>query len=96
MENKFKIDLFELGFLAEVCIPQTPIARAFFWQNLTDIYYAQMTDGERNSLFTWLNRSDRYQKSLLEHKETQIFHARYNPDNQYEIHTLYKRKKRNL
>jgi hypothetical protein len=81
----FSIDFFELGFLAEACIPPRPIARSVFWQNLTDIYWQQMTEEERGHLFEWLNRNPNYKKSLDEEEETKIFQARFNPDNQYSV-----------
>ena len=85
--NEFKIDFFELSFLAEACIPPRPIARTMFWQHLTDVYWEQMTEGERERLFEWLNRDDKYKRSLESEEETKIFHARFNPDNQYMVHT---------
>jgi hypothetical protein len=85
--SEFKIDFFELAFLAEACIPPRPIARTMFWQSLTDKYWEQMTEGERDHLFDWLNRDDRYQKSLIAEGETKIFNARFDPDNQYMVHT---------
>ena len=83
--SNFSIDFFELAFLAEACIPPTPIARSAFWQNLTDKYWEQMTEEERNHLFEWLNRNEKYKRSLDEEEETKIFHARFNPDNQYSV-----------
>lgn len=85
----FKIDFFELGFLAETCIPERPIARAMFWNNLTDKYWEQMTTGERELLFEWMNRTDVYQDSLKKHEDTQVFHARFDPDNQYLVNTFH-------
>ncbi len=81
--SNFSIDFFELAFLAEACIPPTPIARSVFWQNLTDIYWEKMEEEERSHLFEWLNRNNNYKRSLEEEEETKIFHARFNPDNQY-------------
>jgi hypothetical protein len=86
----FQIDFFELSFLAEACIPSTPIARAVFWSNLTDRYWEQMTQSERDSLFEWMNRNDFYKESLKEHESTQVFHARFDPNNQYLVKTKYK------
>jgi len=85
----FKIDFFELAFLAEACIPPKPIARTMFWQNLTNVYWAQMTEGERTHLFDWLNKNDWYKESLEKEEDTQIFHARFDPYNQYIIETYY-------
>jgi hypothetical protein len=85
--SNFTIDFFELAFLAEACIPPNPIARTMFWQHLTDEYWEQMTDDERDRLFDWLNKNDNYKRSLEKEEETQIFHARFNPDNQYMVYT---------
>jgi len=90
----FQIDFFELAFLAEACIPPRPIARAMFWQNLTKVYWAKMTEGERGHLFEWLNRNDRYKESLQKEDDTKVFHARFDPDNQYMIKTKYKNEKK--
>ena len=85
--SNFTIDFFELAFLAEACIPPNPIARTMFWQHLTDEYWEQMSDEERDRLFEWLNKNDRYKRSLENEEETQIFHARFDPDNQYMVYT---------
>ena len=90
--SKFEIDFFELAFLAEACIPQVPIARAMFWQHLTDKYWDQMTEYERDQLFDWMNRNERYKESLEKHEDTQVFHARFDPDNQYKVYTTFNRK----
>ena len=87
--STFKIDFFELAFLAEACIPPRPIARAMFWQSLTDKYWEQMTEGERAHMFEWLQKSWVYEESLKEEEDTQVFHARFNPDNQYSIKVNY-------
>ena len=52
--SEFKIDFFELMFLAEVCIPQVPIARAMFFENMSDTYYHQMSPDERIKAFEWI------------------------------------------
>ena len=85
--SEFKIDFFELAFLAEACIPPRPIARTMFWQSLTDRYWHQMTEGERAHLFEWLNKNEIYRDSLENNADTQIFHARFDPENQYYVNT---------
>lgn len=87
--GKFNIDFFELAFLAEACIPPSPIARTMFWQNLTNSYWEQMTEEERIHLFEWMNRNEWYKKSLENEEDTKIFHARFDPDNQYNITTNF-------
>jgi len=51
----FKIDFFELAFLAEACIPERPIARAMFWHSLTDKYWEQMTPDNQYFVNTFHN-----------------------------------------
>lgn len=85
--NEFKIDFFELAFLAEACIPPRPIARTMFWQHLTDVYWEQMTEDQRSHIFDWLNKNDNYKRSLKINEETKIFDARFNPETQYLIYT---------
>jgi len=85
--SNFTIDFFELAFLAEACIPPNPIARTMFWQHLTDVYWEQMSEEERDRLFEWLNRNDNYKRSLEKEEDTQMFHARFDPDNQYMVYT---------
>jgi hypothetical protein len=92
MDRKFKIDVFELGFLAEACIPQVPIARTMFWHDMIDKYYYEMGKDEADRLHEWISRNDRYKNSLEKHEDTQIFDARYRPDNQYQVKTKYKGK----
>jgi hypothetical protein len=89
-ESTFTIDFFELAFLAEACIPPTPIARSMFWDNLTNRYWAQMTENERERLFEWLNKNWKYRDNVKEeHPDTMVFHHRYNPDNQYMVKIVY-------
>ena len=89
-EHRFAIDFFELSFLIEACIPPTPIARAMFWDNVIDQYYLVMSDTERSSLFEWVNRNHRFERSLSDGNEDCIlFNARFNPDNQYIVTSVY-------
>jgi uncharacterized protein YihD (DUF1040 family) len=84
--SNFTIDFFELAFLAEACIPPRPIARAMFWQSLTSRYWNEMSENERIHMFEWLNKNSTYQESLSRQEEdTLIFHARFDPNNQYEV-----------
>ena len=94
--STFNIDFFELAFLAEACIPPKPIARAYFWQNITRIYWGQMTEGERAHLFEWLNKNDWYRASLITEDDTKVFHARFDPDNQYMVKTEHKQGRKKI
>jgi hypothetical protein len=88
--SKFQIDFFELAFLAEACIPPRPIARTGFWNDLTDRFWQQMSEGERIHLFEWLQLNYGYKDSLEKEADTQVFHARFDPDNQYMVKTNLK------
>lgn len=91
-EDKFTIDFFELSFLAEACIPPKPIARTVFWQNLTDIYWHQMTEHQRIRFFEWMQKNPFYADSLKSDRDTQVFHARFDPENQYIVSIKFKNK----
>jgi len=85
--SKFEIDFFELAFLAEACIPPCPIARAMFWHHLTDKYWDQMTKDERDRLFEWINKNPNYVSKIGSNEDVDTFHSRFDPDNQYKVHT---------
>lgn len=83
----FNIDFFELLFLSKVCIPPVPIARGYFWDKLTNVYWDQMTQEERLHLFTSMNEDIQYKKGLEEkNNDIIIFHNRFDPNNQYIVH----------
>lgn len=87
--STFTIDFAELCFLAEACIPPRPIARAMFWQDLTRKYYKHMTPDERKGLFEYMWRNDHYREKLETEEDVKIFHARFDPTNQYIVDTNY-------
>jgi len=60
-----------------------------FWQHLTDKYWDQMSDPQRTHIWNWLQKNPYYEESLKTEEETQIFHARFDPDNQYMVHTNF-------
>ena len=65
-------------FLAEVCIPPRPIARAMFWDSLCDIHYHAMSEEEKVRAFEWISP-----KLDLNNEDCRLFFARFNPQNQY-------------
>jgi hypothetical protein len=88
--SRFYIDFFEFSFLVEACIPPRPIARAMFWDDVIDKHYNTLTDNERVRLFEWINRNHCMQDGIEERNEDcLLFNARFNPDNQYKVHTNY-------
>lgn len=58
--KRFKIDFFELAFLAESCIPPVPIARQTFWDRLIDEIYDQLNQTQRDRLFEWITANERF------------------------------------
>lgn len=90
---RFDIDFVEFAILTESCIPETPIARAYFWGNVIDKYYYVLTDDERLRLFEWINKNWKFIDSLEKgNEDCLLFNARYNPENQFLIKTLYDNK----
>ena len=84
--TRFNIDFFEFSFLVEACIPPRPIARAMFWEEVINHYYQVLTSGERLNLFEWINKNPSFN---LSNEDCQLFNARFDPDNQYQVKTLY-------
>ena len=85
--SQFQIDFFELMFLAEVCVPRQPIARAMFWQNLCDEHYNKMSSNQRDRAFEWLSP-----KLDLNEEDCRLFFARFNPKNQFKVKCFFKGK----
>ncbi len=86
--NRFNIDFFEFSFLVEVCIPPVPIARSVFWEKVINDSFHVLTPDERKRLFTWITENSKFSEELKnENKDCKLFYDRYNPDNQYLIHT---------
>lgn len=91
--STFNIDFFEFSFLVEACIPPRPIARAMFWDDVINKHYNTLTDNERARLFEWINRNPCMQDGIEELNENcLLFNARFDPDNQYKVHTNYNEK----
>ena len=90
MENRFNINFEEFKILTSVAIPPRPIARAMFWDDVIDKHYNTLTDNERGRLFEWINRNSWMQDGIKEgNEDCLLFNARFNPDNQYKVHTNY-------
>lgn len=86
MAESFSIDFFELSFLVEACIPPAPIARTHFWKNLTDRYWHEMDDKQRNMLHQWISQTPRYKQSLEKgDHDVAVFEHRFNPEYQYKV-----------
>lgn len=91
--QRFNIDFFEFSFLVENCIPPRPIARAMFWQNVINKYYHELTQNERDKLFSWINRCSAMEHGLENNNEDcLLFNARFDKDNQYIVTTLFEDK----
>ena len=56
-------------------------------------YYHEMAKNERVKLHQWINMNYRYEQGLKDGNEDVIwFEKRYDPNNQYIVHTLYEGK----
>lgn len=89
LANRFNIDFFEFSFLVEACIPPRPIARAMFWDDVINKHYHVLTENERQRLFEWINRCDNFTYNLPINEDCQLFNARFDKENQYEVETKY-------
>jgi hypothetical protein len=91
--KRFKIDFIEFAFLVEACIPPRPIARTYFWHQVIDKYYHDMTKEERNNLYEWINKNPQFEEAKKKEHDAYLFELRFNPDNQYEVETEHEGKK---
>lgn len=89
--STFQIDFFELLFLAEVCMPPRPIARAMFFQDLCDKHYHQMSENERAKMYKFIG-----EKLDLEQEDARYFMARFNPENQFIAICFINKKRQNI
>lgn len=76
----FKINFFELLFLAEVCIPPVPIARHSFFQNLSDIHYKNMSREEQQQLLDVISKDPKFD---LKNEDCRHFFVRFRESSQY-------------
>lgn len=83
--ERFPIDIWELYFLAEICIPPTPIARAYLWEKLINVHYDLMSDSDKEIMYR-ITKSDRFD---INNEECNLYEARYNPNNQYVVEVNY-------
>ncbi|MCP4665170.1 MAG: hypothetical protein GY849_02295 [Deltaproteobacteria bacterium] len=79
----------ELKLLASVCIPDVPIARAMFFENLSSVYYSQMDRNQQKEMFEFISS---YKNFNIENEYCLQFHDRFNPENQYKIETNFENK----
>ena len=89
----FTIDFFELAFLAEACVPPSPIARVSFFQKLTNVHYENMSTEERNHLFNWITKNRSFDKS---NNDCLWFYNRFNPDNQYTVFLKFEKEEKKV
>jgi hypothetical protein len=82
----FKISLHQLFLLSESCIPPAGEYKMAFWRSLVDSYWFEMSESQRAIFFNLMRDSEKYQDSLT-HEETQIFDARFDPENQYLVYS---------
>ena len=86
---KYEADFIETMFLLEACIPQRPIARTMFWHKFIDKEYYKLTDANRKKVFEWIQLNPSFD---IKNEDCNLFHLRFNPDNQYVVTTLYEGK----
>jgi hypothetical protein len=81
----FKINFFDLMWLAESVIPPRPIARSACFDSFSDVHYHAMTERERKQFFEHVQKCHGF---TLENEQCQHFYARFNPKNLYRVTSL--------
>lgn len=82
----YKIDFFELMFLAESVIPPGPIARSMCFDDFSEKHYHNMSDNQRKQFFKHVQKCYGFS---LENEQCRHFFARFNPENQYIVKCFY-------
>jgi len=87
--TEFKIDFFELLFLAESVIPRGPIARSMCFGSFSENHYHKMNDKQRVQFFKHVKEQSGFKQT---NEQCLHFYNRFNPDNQYKVCCMYKGK----
>ena len=88
---KVKLDIFEMYYLLESCFRGSHL-RSGTIVRFVDEWYGLFTPQQRKSLRDWILRDVYYGKFERRPSccgEDEIFMARYDPDNQYRVKTLF-------
>lgn len=88
---KVNLDIFEMGYLLDSCLRGSHL-RASTVERFIDEWYDEFTPGEREQLFEWTYRltyNRDFKSRSAQCGADREFMLRYNPDNQYIVHTLY-------
>jgi len=84
---KLTIDYFELTVLIEASWHAGTILRYSIIEKAIDYWYNRLEDNDRARLYDFFKRDFEVKEEIQE-----IFMARYNPDNQYEVTTDFEGK----
>ena len=80
--SAFNVDFFDFAYLVEMSMPPNTMTRVIFFRKVVDEYYYKMEPAEREHLYQYISRKDKYD---LSNKEIAFFEARFNPENQYRV-----------
>jgi hypothetical protein len=86
LKDGFVIDFFDLMFLAESVIPPNTISRSICFDDFSERHYHKMNDNQRKRFFEHVQKCNGF---TLEKEQCRNFFARFNPENQYLVSTLY-------
>ena len=84
--SEFRIDYFELMFLAESVSPKGPIARSMCFDSFSDKHYHHMNEEQRLQFFIYVQKQPYF---TLGDEQCRHFYARFNPHNQYKVSCFY-------
>ena len=82
----FKIDFFELMFLAESVIPDKPIARSMCFDSFSEVHYHKMNENQKEQFFNHVQKCYGF---TLENEQCRHFYSRFNPKNQFLVSCFY-------
>lgn len=88
---KVELDIFEMYYLLESCFRGSHL-RSGTIRRFVDEWFGLFTPKQRKDLYDWILRDiydGKFKPMFSCCGEDEIFMARYDPDNQYRVKTLY-------
>jgi hypothetical protein len=82
----YTIDFFELMWLAESVIPERPISRSMCFDDFSERHYHNMNEQQRKQFMEHVMEQPGFD---LNKPQCAHFYARFNPENQYRVTTMY-------
>lgn len=86
-QTKFEIDFFLLEILTESCWHAGTIVRAMFLEELVEVHYHKMNEGQKLAFWAFLGRLKANESEIISLQLHELVLSRFCPTSQYEVTT---------